>query len=427
MVLPVMWLIGDKNSTALCQKQDLMLRRYRTEQWHKKYKIKRKNMSKLKTRKVGIIMNGVTGRMGTNQHLMRSIVAIIKQGGVRISDSETIMPVPILIGRNEIKLKQLAELSGVNKYSTDLDSVLMDPFYEVYFDAQTTERRAEAVKKALEAGKNVYCEKPVASSSREVMELHKIASEKKLKTGVVQDKLWLPGFLKLKMLIDNGFFGKIHSVKGDFGYWVFEGDTTPPQRPSWNYRKEDGGGMILDMFPHWRYVIDNLFGEIKSVFCMGKTHVMERYDEKGLPYKCTADDAAYAIFEIEGGITAQFSSSWCTRVRKDDLLTMQVDGSNASAVVGLRKCFVQSKFFTPRPIWNPEEEQKIDFFRSWQEVPDNVTSDNAFKIQWELFLKYLILNTPFKWDLREGAKGVQLAEIAHQSWKEKRLIEIPEI
>jgi predicted dehydrogenase len=230
-------------------------------------------------------MNGVTGRMGTNQHLMRSIVAIIKQGGVKISDTETIMPDPILIGRNEIKLEELVKLSGITKYSTDLDSVLKDPSYEIYFDSQTTDRRVEAVKKAIKAGKHVYCEKPIALTSKDALDLHNLAEKAGVKSGVVQDKLWLPGLLKLKMLIDSGFFGKILSVRGEFGYWVFEGDIIPTQRPSWNYRKEDGGGMILDMFPHWRYVIDNLFGEIKSVSCLGTTHITKRRDEKGKDYK----------------------------------------------------------------------------------------------------------------------------------------------
>ncbi len=384
-------------------------------------------MAGMKERKIGIIMNGVTGRMGTNQHLMRSIAAIIRQGGVKISETETIMPDPVLVGRNEVKLKKLSEMSGVKKISTDLDAVLKDKNYEIYFDAQSTDRRAKDVKKAIAAGKHVYCEKPVALSSADAMELQALADKAGLKSGVVQDKLWLPGFLKLKMLIDNGFFGKIHSVKGDFGYWVFEGDIAPCQRPSWNYRKEDGGGMILDMFPHWRYVLDNLFGEVKSVSCIGATHIPERKDENGRKYKCTADDAAYAIFELEGGVIAHFFSSWCTRVRKDDLLTIQVDGRDGSAMVGLRNCLVQPKFSTPKPVWNPEEEQKIDFFGGWQEVPDNVAYDNAFKIQWELFLRHVVLNEPFRWTLREGAKGIQLAEVGYKAWTERRWLDIPEI
>jgi predicted dehydrogenase len=379
----------------------------------------------VKTRRVGIIMNGVTGRMGTNQHLMRSIVAIIKQGGVSVSDTEVIMPDPILIGRNPVKLKRLSERSGIAKVSCDLDAVLADKAYEVYFDAQTTDRRCPAVKRAIAAGKHVYCEKPTALTCREATELSTLARDAGLKNGVVQDKLWLPGLLKLKKLVDTGFFGRLFSVRGEFGYWVFEGDTVGAQRPSWNYRKEDGGGMILDMFAHWRYVIDNIFGKVQSVSCRAATHVARRWDEAGRPYACTADDSAYGTFELAGGVIAHFNNSWCVRVRRDDLLTLQVDGEKGSAVAGLRKCWVQPAAVTPKPVWNPDIDQPIDFYDSWQEVPDTAVYDNAFKVQWELFLRHVALDEPFRWTLLEGAKGVQLAELAYESSRRRAWVDVP--
>ncbi len=374
--------------------------------------------------KVGIIMNGVTGRMGTNQHLMRSIVEIIKQGGVKVTDSEFIMPDPVLVGRNEIKLKKLAEMSGVEKWTTDLDSVLNDSAYSIYFDAQTTGRRAGAVKKAAKAGKHIYCEKPVSTDTATALELYNVCETAGVKHGVVQDKLWLPGLLKLKRLMENGFFGKILSVRGEFGYWVFEGHTVPAQRPSWNYRKEDDGGIIVDMLCHWRYVLDNLFGGVKGVFCLGATHIPERVDEQGNPYKCTADDSAYATFELEGGIIAHFNSSWVTRVRRDDLLTLHVDGTKGSAVAGLRECWTQHYGNTPKPVWNPDIQQPIDFYEGWNKVPEQEDFDNAFKAQWELFLKHVVKNDPFPWNLLEGAKGVQLAEKGLESWAQKTWVEI---
>ena len=375
--------------------------------------------------RVGIIMNGVTGRMGTNQHLMRSIAEIIKQGGVKVSSSELIMPDPILVGRNELKLRQLAASSGVEKWTTDLESVLKNPEYQVYFDAQTTGRRVEAIKKAAGAGKHIYAEKPVASTTREAMDLYRICEEAGVKHGVVQDKLWLPGMIKLKRLKESGFFGKILSVRGEFGYWVFEGFSVPAQRPSWNYRKEDEGGIILDMLCHWRYVLDNLFGQVKGVFCMGATHIPLRIDEQGNEYRCTADDAAYATFELEGGIIAHFNSSWATRVRRDDLLTIQVDGTKGSAVAGSRECWTQHYGNTPRPVWNPDVEQPINFFEGWLKVPEQEVFENAFKVEWELFLKHIIKGDPFPWDLKEGAKGVQLAEKGLESWMKRTWIEIP--
>lgn len=384
-------------------------------------------MSQKKVHTVGVIMNGVTGRMGTNQHLMRSIVEIIKQGGVRVSPTEFIMPDPILVGRNEVKLAQLAKQSGVEKFTTDLDSVMKDPAYPIYFDAQTTLRRSAAVKQAAEAGKHVYCEKPTAVTTEEALELYKVCQAAGIKNGVVQDKLWLPGLVKVKRLMENGFFGKILSIRGEFGYWVFEGDTIPAQRPSWNYRKEDGGGIIVDMLCHWRYVLDNVFGKVKSVSCLGAIHVPERVDEEGKKYKCTADDSAYATFELEGGIIAHFNSSWTVRVRRDDLLTLQIDGTKGSAVAGLRDVYIQHYGNTPKPTWNPDIPQPIDFYNSWSKVPEQEFYDNAFKVQWEMFLRHIVLDEPFPYTLLEGAKGVQLAEKGLESWEKRAWISLPDL
>lgn len=379
------------------------------------------------THRVGIIMNGVTGRMGTNQHLIRSILAIRNQGGVKLPNDDIIMPDPILVGRNEKKLQALAEQHQVERWSTDLEACLANPDDIIYFDSQTTVRRVESVKKAIAAGKHIYVEKPTATSFEESLQLAQIAKEAGVKNGVVQDKLFLPGLLKLKRLIDSGFFGKILSVRMEFGYWVFEGDWQEAQRPSWNYRKEDGGGIIVDMFAHWRYVLDNLFGEVKAVSCLGATHIPSRIDEHGEEYECTADDAAYAIFELEGGIIAQVNSSWAVRVNRDDLLTIQVDGTEGSAVAGLRDCKVQHRVNTPKPVWNPDVENPFNFTEQWSEVPDNQIFDNGFKIQWELFLKHIVTDTPFPWDLLEGAKGTQLSDLGLKSWEERRWVDIPKL
>lgn len=372
-------------------------------------------------------MNGVTGRMGTNQHLIRSIDAIIKQGGVRLSPDEVIMPDPILVGRNENKLQDLCQRTSVKKFTTDLDSVMRDPHYQIYFDSQTTARRAEAVKQAVAAGKHVYCEKPTAVDTSTALELFHLCQKAGLKNGVVQDKLWLPGMLKIKRLKEQGFFGRILSVRGEFGYWVFEGHNVPPQRPSWNYRKEDDGGIIVDMLCHWRYVLDNLFGEVKAVSCLGATHIPERIDEQGRPYTCTADDSAYATFELANGVIAHFNSSWTVRVRRDDLLTLQVDGTHGSAVAGLRDCWIQHYGNTPRPVWNPDIPQPINFFEGWSKVPDQETYDNAFKVQWELFLRHVVKDEPFPWSLLAGARGVQLAEKGLESWQKRAWVEVPEL
>jgi len=381
----------------------------------------------MKEHKVGIIMNGVTGRMGTNQHLLRSVAEIIKQGGVNLGPGETIVPDPVLVGRDTNKLEKLCALTGIKKMTNDLDEALADKGNIIYFDSQVTGKRADAVKKAVKAGKHIYCEKPIAVDTQTALDLYKLCRDAGLKNGVVQDKLWLPGIIKVKRLIQQGFFGKILSVRGEFGYWVFEGDSIAAQRPSWNYRREDDGGIIVDMLCHWRYLLDNVFGKVRAVSCLGATHIPRRIDESGRAYACTADDAAYATFELEDGVIAQFNSSWTVRVRRDDLLTLQVDGTKGSAVAGLRECYTQHYGNTPKPVWNPDIAQPINFFEGWSKVPEQENYDNAFKVQWELFLKHIVRDDPFPWDLREGAKGVQLAEKGLQSWQKRSWIDIPDL
>ncbi len=379
-------------------------------------------------RRIGIIMNGVTGRMGTNQHLIRSIAAIRAEGGVPLANGDRLMPDPILVGRNRERLEALARAHGIARVTTDLDAALGDPRDEVFFDAATTQMRAGLLRKAIAAGKHVYCEKPSADNLADALDVARLARQAGVKNGVVQDKLFLPGLRKLRMVIDSGFLGRICAVKGEFGYWVFEGDLQPAQRPSWNYKKAEGGGIILDMLCHWRYVLDNLFGEVRAVSCLGATHIPERVDEQGRRYKADADDAAYATFELEGGIVAHINSSWVTRVRRDDLAVFQVDGTHGSAVAGLQKCWTQSRVNTPKPVWNPDVPQTIDFFAGWQEVPDTQAYPNGFRAQWELFLRHVAGEVAeFPWDLMAGAKGVQLAEAGLRSWRERRWIDLPKL
>ncbi len=378
-------------------------------------------------RRLGIIMNGVTGRMGTNQHLIRTILAIRAEGGVRLADGRRVMPDPVLVGRNEEKVRGLAEAHGLTRWTTDLEAALANEDDELYFDAGTTQMRHDLVCRGIAAGKHVYCEKPAADELEKALDLYRRAEAAGVKHGVVQDKLYLPGPLKLKMLRQAGFFGRILSARIEFGYWVFEGDLQPAQRPSWNYRKEDGGGIILDMLCHWRYVLDNLFGAVKSVSCLGAIHIPKRWDETDTAYEATADDAAYATFQLEGGVVAQVHASWCTRVRRDDLVTFHVDGTHGSAVAGTTECYSQARVNTPRPVWNPDEPRQHDFLADWQPVPDSAPRENAFKAQWELFIRHLCEDGDWHHGLLEGAKGVQLAELGLQSWAERRWLDVPEI
>ncbi len=378
-------------------------------------------------RRIGIIMHGVTGRMGTNQHLVRSVLAIRDQGGLELADGSRLVPDPILVGRNRAKLESLAGQHGVARFTTDLDSALSDPDDELFFDSGSTKMRPDLLRRAIDAGKHIYCEKPVSEDFASALEIARYANSKGVKNGIVHDKLDLPGLLKLKRLRDSGFFGRILSVRGEFGYWVFEGDWMAAQRPSWNYRKAEGGGIISDMLCHWRYVLDNVIAPVRAVSCTGAVHIADRWDENGDHYAADAEDAAYATFELEGGILAHINSSWCVRVRRDDLVTFQVDGTLGSAVAGLHRCFSQQRVNTPKPVWNPDQPQALNFFESWEEVPDNAAFDNGFKVQWEQFLRHVSEDGPWSYTLLEGAKGVQLAELGYQSWRERRWLDVPAI
>lgn len=376
-------------------------------------------------RKFGIIMHGVTGRMGLNQHLLRSVLAIMKEGGLTLANGDRLMPDPILVGRNAAKIEALAHQYGIERWTDDLDAALANPDDTLFFDAATTQMRAELLSRAIDAGKHIYCEKPISDSLDEAIALARKARNAGIKHGVVQDKLFLPGLRKLAMLRDSGFFGKILSVRGEFGYWVFEGDWQAAQRPSWNYKTAEGGGIILDMLCHWRYVLDNLFGEVQAVSCLGATHIPKRVDEMGREYDADADDAAYATFQLAGGVIAQINSSWVTRVRRDDLVTFHVDGTHGSAVAGLTKCWTQHRVNTPKPVWNPDLPQTINFRDTWEEVPDNIVYDNGFKLQWEMFLRHVVEDAPWKYTLVEGVKGVQLAELGLKSWKTRCWQDVP--
>ena len=376
-------------------------------------------------RTIGIAMNGVTGRMGYRQHLLRSILAIREQGGLPLDDGTLLWPEPILVGRSEARLRALAERHGLERWTTSLDEALADPLTEIYFDAQVTPAREKALRTAIAAGKHIYTEKPTAESLEGALDLARLAREAGVRNGVVQDKLFLPGLLKLKRLVDSGFFGRILSVRGEFGYWVFEGDWQSAQRPSWNYRAEDGGGMILDMFPHWRYVLDEIVAPVRSVYAHSSTHIPERRDEQGAAYRATADDAAYGIFQLEGGVVAQINSSWAVRVDRDELVEFQVDGTEGSAVAGLRNCRYQHRAGTPKPVWNPDLPATEDFRSQWHQVPDNEVFDNGFKVQWELFLRHVVTDSDYRWDLLAGAKGVQLAELGLRSAREGRRLDVP--
>lgn len=372
-----------------------------------------------------VAVNGVTGRMGYRQHLVRSLLDIRADGGIRLADGTFLYPEPVLVGRDEHRLRDIAERHDLNRWTTGLDEALSDPEVTVYFDTVTTSVREANLAKAIAAGKHIYTEKPIADSLDGALRLARMARDAGIVHGVVQDKLFLPGMIKLRRLVREGFFGQVLSVRLEFGYWVFEGDEIASQRPSWNYRKEQGGGIVLDMFPHWHYLLTDLLGPVSALYARQATHIPRRWDESGTPYEVTADDAAYALIEFANGALASVNSSWAVRVNRRELVELHVDGTQGSAVAGLRNCAIQHKVSTPMPVWNPDLPDPIDYLAQWTDVPDNEVFENGFKAQWVQFLTHTALGKPFPWDLAEGAKGVQLAELAMESSASGRRLEVP--
>ncbi|NAZ77321.1 Gfo/Idh/MocA family oxidoreductase [Kineococcus sp. T13] len=377
--------------------------------------------------RLGVVMNGVTGRMGYRQHLLRSVLAIREQGGVELSDGSRVQLDPLLVGRSEDKVREIATRHGLTRWTTDVDAALADDDYPLYFDAQITSARERSILAAIAAGRHVYTEKPTAETLEGALDLARAAARAGVKNGVVHDKLFLPGLLKLKRLVDSGFFGEVLSVRGEFGYWVFEGDWQSAQRPSWNYRAEDGGGIVADMFCHWNYVLEQIVAPVEAVTAKAVTHVPVRHDERGEAYKATADDAAYAIFELEGGIVAQLNSSWAVRVDRDELVEFQVDGTLGSAVAGLHGCRVQPRVATPRAVWNPDLPEQHRYRDDWLAVPDNEVHDNGFKVQWEQFVRHVVEDAPHPYDFASGARGVRLAQAGLESSAQGRRVELAEL
>ncbi len=377
------------------------------------------------TKTLHIAMDGVTGRLGTNQHLIRSVLAIRNEGGLPLKNGDRLVPEPVLLGRNPDKLSALAAAHGGLKWSADTAATLADKSIDIYFDAAATGGRMERALRAIAAGKHIYLEKPIANSSEEAMKIVRGAQDAGVKAAAVQDKIYLPGFHKLRKVRDSGFFGRILSARLEAGWWVFDGELYPAQRSSWNYRKKDGGGLVLDMYPHWRYLLSSLIGPIKAVSCRTATRQPKRRDETGKPYEVDVEDEVFATFEFEGGALAQVTSSWATRVKRDDLIQIQIDGTLGSAIAGGHKCFVQSLAATPKPVWNADAPQAMDFDTQWQEVPDIEPFRNSYREGWEQFLRHVADDEPLRSTALEGAKDVQLTELCYQSDRERRWVDVP--
>jgi len=367
------------------------------------------------TQTIGIIVNGATGRIGSTQHLANALAPIRREGGLA-AGGDRIVPRLLLVGRDAGRLAQIAAAHGVTEWSTDLDAALGDSSFTVFFDAAATHQRRQVLEKAIAAGKHLYTEKPVALSAADGLALLAAARARGLKHGAVEDKQYLPGLQKLAALSRAGFFGRVVGFQLEFGWWVFDGVERPSQRPSWNYTRAGGGGLILDMYPHWRYVIENILGPIRRVVTAAATAVPERIDESGARYRVDVEDTATTLVELADGAFGTIMSSWATRVRRDDLMTFAIDGTGGSAIAGLHRCRVQTNAGTPTvKHFNPMVDLAIDYRADWSDAPEAGPYTNPYRVGWEDFLRHLVAGGPLISDLAAGVRDLQFAEACRRS------------
>ena len=376
-------------------------------------------------RRIGVIINGATGRMGTAQH-MANLLAIAAEGGLKLENGDRLIPNLLLVGRDAGRLAKLAAAHGNQRSTTNLQEALAGPD-QIFMDCAATGDRPKRVRQAIEAGKHIHIEKPTAPTVDEAMDLARLADRAGVKHGVIQDKLFLPGFAKLMAVRNSGFFGRILSVKIDAGSWIFDGTEQECQRPSWNYRKSEGGGLALDMMAHWRYMIDRLVAPVTDVCALMTTAIPQRVDEGGRSYKVDAEDTNYALLRMQGGAVGVITNSWATRPRRDDTMVVQIDGTQGSAVAGRFRCFTQSAAATPEAFTMAARPGGVDLMAHWQEVPETPGNKNPFRQCWETFLRHVAEDAPYLPTLVEGAKAVQLADLAYRSTAEQRWMKVPDL
>jgi predicted dehydrogenase len=371
---------------------------------------------------IGIIVNGATGRIGSTQHLQNALVPIRREGGLQVGD-DRVVPRLLLVGRDAERLAATAKSHDVGEWTTDLAAALGDRDFAVFFDAAATHQRAAVLEKAVLAGKHIYCEKPVATSVADGLELLRAAEVRGVKAAVVEDKVYLPGLQKLAHLAGTGFFGRVVNFRLEFGWWVFDGVDVACQRPSWNYRRASGGGLILDMVPHWRYIVEEIVGPIARVVSAAWTATPERVDERGARYPVDVEDSCAVLVALKSGACGAILSSWATRVRRDDLLTLQIDGTHGSAIAGLHRCWTQTAGDTPRIAhFNVKEDIGADYRAGWREVPTAGPYQNPYRIGWEQFLRHVVAGAPLRSTFAAGIRDLALAEACARSMKEDRWV-----
>jgi predicted dehydrogenase len=371
----------------------------------------------------GIIIHGATGRIASTQHLANALVPIIAEGGLAIGP-DRLVPRLLLVGRDAKRLAALAQTYGISESTTDLDAALASRDHSLFFDAAPTAQRFSTLQKAIAAGKHVYSEKPLAPTLAQAKALLREAQARALKHGVVEDKLGLPGLRRLAEVALSGELGRIAGFRLEFGWWIFDGTERATQRPSWNYK--EGGGLLFDMYPHWRYVIEGLIGPVLRVASAHWIATPERIDEDGTRYRVPVEDSAATLVEIEGGVFGTILSSWATRVRRDDLFTLQIDGSRASALATLHRCYLQPAAQTPEIAhFNIAKDIGTDYRTHWTELPSLGAGKIPYRAGWESFLRHVAVDAPLASDFSAGIRDVAFAEVCQRSMAERSWIEMP--
>ena len=283
------------------------------------------------------------------------------------------------------------------------------PSFPILFDAAATKQRVSTLTKAIAAGKHIYSEKPVALSVADGMALLTAARARNLKHGAVEDKIFLPGLQKLSAARRAEILRPRHRLSPRFRLVGVrriraQKPAAKLELPAKRCRRSHHGYVSALALRRSKAFSARSVG----LWHATATAIPQRADESGTRYDVDVDDTSLTLAELENGAVGTIACSWATRVRRDDLLTFQIDGTSGSAVAGLHRCWAQSAGDTPevRHI-NPMVDIGFDYRRDWKEVPGLAAYANPYRVGWDRFLKHIVTGEPLASDLSAGIRDVQ--------------------